>query len=116
MTPEGKVKKAFVDAARKHGLAYINLIDTGDKGNPDKIALPPGGTPAFIEFKREAGGVVSPEQYAKVKRYRDLGYKCFFISTKNGARALAWALMHVGGWENLIESHLIAYAGDQLGY
>lgn len=93
MTPEAKIKKAFVDETRKVGLCYINLIETGDDGNPDKIALPPGGRPAFIEFKRERGGVLSPEQNDKIRRYRSLGYPVYIISTKSHAVAIARGLM-----------------------
>lgn len=106
MTPEGKVKKAFVDTAREWGLSYINLIDTGDDGNPDKITLPRGGVPAFVEFKRRKGGVLSPEQEQKIERYRTLGYRVFVIDTEEDARALVWTLCRVGGWAECDEEDL----------
>jgi hypothetical protein len=106
MTPEGKVKKAFRETAREFGLAYINLIDTGDDGNPDRLALPRGGVPAFIEFKRRVGGVLSPEQKKKIKKYRGLGYRVFVIDTEEDARALAWTLCRIGGWDKCDEDEL----------
>lgn len=112
MTPEGKVKKAFVDAAKKHGLRYINLICTGDDGDPDKIALPPGGVPAFIEFKRPDGGQLSVAQEYKVAVYRRLGYRVFIISHPDAARALARGLMEQSGWSTVTESDFVAYCLD----
>jgi hypothetical protein len=106
MTPEGKIKNAFREVAREFDLAYINLIDTGDDGNPDKIALPRGGVPALIEFKRRKGGVLSPEQKQKIERYRKLGYRVFVIDTEEDARALAWTLCRIGGWDRCDEEEL----------
>lgn len=94
MTPEAKIKKAFTDEAKRVGLAYINLIETGDAGNPDKIALPPNGKAAFVEFKRAGDGILSDEQVKKIKLYRSLGYSVFIIDVKSDAKLLARALMH----------------------
>jgi len=113
MTPEGKIKKAFVDAAKKYGLRYINLICTGDDGDPDKIALPPGGVPAFIEFKRLDGGRLSPAQEYKIGVYRRLGYRVFIISSPEVAQALARGLAEQSGWSTVTESQFPAYCLDR---
>lgn len=113
MTPEAKVKKVFVDDAKKYGLSYINLIETGDDGNPDKIALPPGGVPALIEFKRGVGGVLSDEQKAKIKRYRTLGYKVYVVDSKDEAHGIVWGMMTLGNWYLCDEAAFLVYCAEK---
>jgi len=86
MTPEGKVKKAFADAAKEYGLDYINLIDTGERGNPDKIALPHGGPCVFVEFKAGKQGRLSKHQVNRISELRALGYQVEIIDNEDDAR------------------------------
>lgn len=91
MTPEGKLKKYACDQAKKHGLKYINLIVTGDDGNPDKIFLPHGGKCVFAEFKRPDGrGDLSDAQKEKIREYRKLGYDVWIIFRKEDVDDLIW--------------------------
>lgn len=86
MTPEGKIKKAFVDAAKEYGLAYINLIDTGHRGDPDKLALPDGGPCVFLEFKAGKLGRLSKYQVNRISELRSLGYQVEIIDNAEDAR------------------------------
>ena len=115
MTPEGKVKKAWLDTCKEVKLHYINLIETGSDGDPDKLALPPGGAPAFVEFKRENGGRLSPEQIYKIKLYQSLGYRVFVIDNKTDARCLARGLATVKRFELPPEDKFLAYCRKEFG-
>lgn len=88
MTSEGKIKAKFAKLAKEYGITYINLIQTGSKGDPDKLILPEGGCPIFAEFKAE-GGRLSPSQQKKIAAYRDLGYDVRVIVGMDEAVALA---------------------------
>jgi hypothetical protein len=107
MTPEGKVKTAFVKDAKQYGLTYINLIFTGSDGDPDKLALPKGGPATFVEFKSPTGKL-SPEQMYKIALYRGLGYPVFVIDCEHDARVLAYWLANGGlGWPDMSEESLM---------
>lgn len=73
MTPEGKLKARWAKEASRHEISYINLIFTGEYGDPDKLILVAGGRPIFAEFKAP-GGRLSAAQRRKIALYRNLGY------------------------------------------
>lgn len=87
MTPEGRRKEIFRKSAKKHNLKYVNLIVTGNDGEPDKIAFPPGGRCVLCEFKSDDGGL-SPAQRYKITLYRMLGYRVEIVDTDEAARDL----------------------------
>lgn len=88
MTPESKVKAEWARLAKLYGIMYINLIQTGSKGDPDKLILVRGGRPIFAEFKSETG-MLSRSQVKKIQMYQDLGYDMRIIIGVEDARALA---------------------------
>lgn len=88
MTPEGRVKRRWAVLAKRFGIVYINLVMTGDKGDPDKIILPRGGCPIFAEFKAPEGKL-SASQKRKIDLYRGLHYDVRVIRGVAEAEALA---------------------------
>ena len=98
MTPEGKVKARFAKLAKQYGILYINLIQTGSKGDPDKLILPKGGRPIFAEFKAE-GGKLSPSQEKKIAMYAELGYDMRVIEGAEAAEALAEEVQRINEME-----------------
>ena len=91
MTPEGKLKAYFRKRAKEEGLAYINLIATGDDGWPDKILLPFGGPPIFVEFKTPQGQF-SDAQQQKCIFLQLSGYEYWTVRSKGDVEhIIAWS-------------------------
>ena len=51
------------------------------RGEPDRIALLPGGKAIFVELKRP-GKLPRPEQERALQRKRDLGFYAYYANTK----------------------------------
>lgn len=71
---ESSIENQVVEKAKKLGVRLVlKFSPAGQAGFPDRIALIPGGSPVFMEFKRP-GEKPRPLQRRRIKQLRDLGY------------------------------------------
>jgi hypothetical protein len=75
---ESALEKACLKIARDRGFELLKL--TTPAGIPDRILIHPEYTPAFCEFKSEAGRL-SEAQKAQVERLLRAGYRVKVIRT-----------------------------------
>jgi hypothetical protein len=88
MTPETKVKNAWLKAAKQLGLEVIRLSFSrgATVGWPDNLFLVPGGLPLFLEFKAP-GKTPTPMQTYRATLLWELGYDIRWTDSADAARA-----------------------------
>jgi len=70
---ENAVEQELVQRVRAAGGVAEKTTVIGQRGFFDRVVVLPGGRVFFIECKRPRGGVLSPHQIERVRRYRSLG-------------------------------------------
>jgi hypothetical protein len=80
---EADVEKALVRAIREAGGDCLKLPPLFCPGIPDRLALLPGGTVAFVEVKAP-GRTPSPLQACRHARLRGLGFRVEVIDSIEG--------------------------------
>ena len=75
---EADVEKKVCGYADRIKLIHIKLNVLGRRGWPDRLFLPPGGRPIFIEFKRP-GENPEPLQEYRHEILRAAGYRVFVV-------------------------------------
>lgn len=82
---ESSIENSVVERAKKLGVKFVlKFTPTAQAGWPDRIALIPGGSPVFMEFKRP-GEKPRPLQYRRLRQLRDLGYAAEWFDNADDA-------------------------------
>ena len=77
---EATIEGAVARYATEHGLRNRKYRNPNVVGGLDRIFLPPGGRPFWIEFKREKGGKISHHQQVEFDWLIANGYEAYFCN------------------------------------
>ena len=81
---ERDVEVYFCSQLAQRGSGYaVKFADPARRGAPDRLVLAPKGVAYFVEFKRPAGGRVSPHQMSYAFRLQSLGFRVFLIHNRD---------------------------------
>lgn len=87
MKKESSIERDFVDRVRRLGCKAVKYEDPSERGNTDRIVLIPGGTAAFVEFKRH-GEMPKDHQYRRMEEIRNMGFEVMW--TDDAERGYQW--------------------------
>jgi hypothetical protein len=77
MASESSIENRCRIEAKKAGGILLKVQK--QRGWPDRVLLMPGGWTAWIEFKRDDGGIVSPFQDYILHELKKLGHRSMVI-------------------------------------
>lgn len=82
MTAESQIEGAVCRHAQRIGMSSHKWKGVNEKGLPDRIFIIPGPIAHWfaVEFKKP-GGVLSPSQKRKIKKFRSMGVHVYTCCT-----------------------------------
>lgn len=78
---ENHIEKKCKELADFYEIKNVKLFTPSDTGYPDRLFMPKGGIPFFVEFKRASGGVLSKKQRKHLMELQSLGYLAYVCSS-----------------------------------